>query len=83
MLRDASTDIVAGYHDRALVPEHLEEAYEPSRKAWYRSLAQGEFAPGATEAGEIDRHRAKTSGSNAFEHRLPGAAPIGAVKEEN
>jgi hypothetical protein len=82
-LRDASTDVVAGNHDRTLVPEHLEETYEPGRKTWYRSLAQAKFASGAAEAGEIDRHRAQTSDSDVLEHRLPDAALIGVVKEEN
>src|SRR5258705_12108970 len=82
MLRDASADVVAGDHDRALMPERFEEAHQPGGETRDRSLAQGELTSGAAEAGEIDRHRAKARGRDAVEHGLPDAAPIGPVKQE-
>src|SRR5437588_3079353 len=83
MLRDASADVVASDHDRALVPKRIQELHQPGGEPRDRSLAQGEFASGAAEAGEIDRYRAKARRGDAVEHGLPDAAPIGAMKQEN
>src|SRR6267378_3209668 len=63
--------------------ERLKEMYQPGGETRDRSLAQGELASGAAEAGEIDRHRAKARRGDAVEHGLPDAAPIGAVKQEH
>jgi hypothetical protein len=82
MLRDASADVVASDHGRALVFECIEETYQPGRETRDRSLAYGELTSGATEAWEIDRHRAKARGGDAVEHGLPDATPIGAMKQE-
>src|SRR5712671_4780133 len=83
MLRHASADVVTGDHDRTPVPERFEEMHQPGGETRDRSLAQGELASGAAEAGEIDRHRAKASGGDAVEHGLPDATPIGAMKQEH
>ena len=83
MLRHASADVVASDHDRALMPERLEETYQPGGETRDRSLAYREFASGAAEAGEIDRHRAKACGGDAVEHGLPDATPIGAMKQQH
>src|SRR5437879_1192760 len=82
MLRDASADVVASDHDRALVPKRIQELHQPGGETRDRSLAQGELASGAAEAGEIDRHRAKARGGDAVEHGLPDAAPIGAMEQQ-
>src|ERR1700675_4031781 len=83
MLRDASADVVAGDHDRALMPERFEETHQPGGETRDRSLAHGELTPRAAEAREIDRHRAKARRGDAVEHGLPNTAPVGAMKQEN
>ena len=58
MLRDTSSDVVTGDHDRASVPERFKEMVQPGGEARDRSLAQGKFTSGTAEAREIHRHRA-------------------------
>ena len=43
MLRDASSDVVTGNHDRACVPQRVEEAQQPGRKTRDRSLARSKL----------------------------------------
>src|SRR6266849_2647510 len=83
MLRHATADVVAGDHDRPLMPERLEETHQPGGETRHRSLAHDEFTSGAAEAGEIDRHRAKARGGDAVEHGPPDATPIGAMKQQH
>ena len=63
--------LVASDHDWALVPERLEETYQPGGEMRHRSLACRELTSGAPEAKEIDPHRADSSSGDAVEHRLP------------
>src|SRR4029077_15778770 len=66
----------------SFVPKRIQETHQPGGETRDRSLAHGELTSGTTEAGEIDRPRAKARRGDAVEHGLPDAAPIGAMKEE-
>src|ERR1700758_681900 len=83
MLRHPSANVMAGDHHRPLMPERFEETHQPGGETRDRSLAQGELASGAAEAGEINRDGAKARRGDAVEHGLPDAAPIGAMKQEH